>query len=234
MPPARRTRSRTQNPPNRGRPPPRLPLIPIIVGVISLLAVIAVIASRGGGGRVQQPRGIEQTRPVSVRGEPLAKYGDSVDAALGAVAPQLAGARFDGTSLAISADGRSKVLVFLAHWCPHCEREVPVLADWLSTNGAPHDVDLYAIATSTTPDRPNFPPSAWLEREGWKVPTLADSTDSLAAQAFGLTVFPYFVAVDRQNHVVARLSGELTIQQWEALLGRARSGSTTSTSASNG
>lgn len=53
--------------------------------------------------------------------------------------------------------------------------------------------------------------------------SLADATDSRAAQAFGLSSFPYFVALDSENRVVARASGELTVEQWEAPIDEARS-----------
>lgn len=224
MPPA--------NKPTRGRPRPspparrRLPVVPLALGAIALLAVVAVLASRGGDDDNANTTGVEQTRPVTIIGEPLVPHPDGDDPAVGAAAPELAGAGFDGTAIRIGADGRPKVLLFLAHWCPHCQREVPLLADWLADNGAPDDVDLYAIATSTTPDRPNYPPSAWLQRERLTIATLADDAQGSAAQAFGLSGFPYFVAVDADNHVIARASGELTIDQWESLLDQARSGTT--------
>ncbi len=120
--------------------------------------------------------------------------------------------------------GVPKVLVFLAHWCPHCQREVPVLVDWLAEHGKPSDVDIYGIATGSTKDRPNFPPSAWLEKEGWDLPTVADSADGTAGMSFGLSAFPFFVALDADNDVVARGSGELSTEEWEGLLDEARSG----------
>ena len=220
MPPAKR------RPAKRKPPARRLPVIPVVVGAIVLLAVIAVVASLAGDGDKGSATstGVEQTRAVVVTGDPLAPHGDGEDAAVGGTAPELDGARFDGTAMRIGADGRPKVLVFLAHWCPHCQREVPVLADWLAANGTPDDVDLYGVATSTTPDRPNYPPSAWLEREDFTVPTLADDAEGSAAQAFGLSGFPYFVALDADNRVVARASGELTVAQWEALIEQARAG----------
>jgi hypothetical protein len=54
------------------------------------------------------------------------------------------------------------------------------------------------------------------------VPTLADSDDKQAADAFGLSAFPFFVAVDASGEVVARTSGELTTEQFADLLDRAR------------
>jgi thiol-disulfide isomerase/thioredoxin len=206
----------------RTTPPPatrRLPVIPITIGIVVLLAVVAALASRGGddddGATVTA---VEETRPVTVEGVPLPEFADGQDAAVGATAPELVGAGFDGTPVEIAADGRPKVLMFLAHWCPHCQREVPVLAQWLADNGDPEGVDLYAVATGTTPDRPNYPPSAWLEREKLTVPTLVDDATFTAAQAYGLSAYPFFVALDGDNHVIVRGTGELTVEQWEALV----------------
>ena len=210
----------------RRQPPPRrrLPVIPLAIGVIALLAVVAVVAASlagddgdGGGGAGE----VREVRAVTATGAPLVLLGDGSDAALGQPAPKLVGARFDGSPLRIEADGRPKVLVFLAHWCPHCQREVPVLADWLDANGVPDDVDVYGVATGTSSDRPNYPPSAWLTREGFTPPTLVDDAEGTAASAFGLSAFPFFVALDTDGRVAARASGELTTAQWEALLARA-------------
>jgi thiol-disulfide isomerase/thioredoxin len=200
----------------------KLPVVPLVIGFTALLAVVAVVASRGGDRGNGENTGLKETRPVTVTGDALAPHGEGGDAAVGALAPTLEGAAFDGAPLSIGADGRPKILVFLAHWCPHCQNEVPILAAWLAENGPPAEVDLYGVASSTDPDRPNYPPSAWLERENWSVPTLADAADNPAAQAFGLSSFPYFVAVDAENRVVARASGELTVRQWEALIDEAR------------
>lgn len=218
--PTRAAAKRKAQPPAR-----RLPLVLILVGVLVLLGIAAVVASRGGDGdETSTAAGLEQTRPVTVTGTPLPPHGEGDDTAVGAAAPEVRGASFDGAPVEITNDGRPKVLAFLAHWCPHCQREVPVLVDWLRANGNPEGVDLYGIATSTTPERPNYPPSAWLEREGWRVPTLVDDADGTTARAFGLSGFPFFVAVDRDGHVVARTSGELSPSQFEALLEQARTG----------
>jgi cytochrome c biogenesis protein CcmG/thiol:disulfide interchange protein DsbE len=202
----------------------RVPIVPLAIGAVALLAIVAVLATSGGDGGDGTASQLEQTRPVTVTGQALALHAEGVDPAVGAAAPELAGARFDGTELRIGDDGRPKVLVFLAHWCPHCQREVPVLVDWLAENGTPDDLDIYGVATATSADRPNYPPSAWLEREGFTPLTLADDEAGSAAQAYGLAAFPFFVAVDAENQVVARGSGELTVEQLEALFDQARTG----------
>jgi hypothetical protein len=99
---------------------------------------------------------------------------------------------------------------------------VPVITDWLESAGMPDDVDLYAVSTGVSSDAPNYPPSQWLEDESWPVTTIADDADSSVATAFGLRSYPYFVAIDANGDVVARASGELSVEQLEAMLDAAR------------
>ena len=102
----------------------------------------------------------------------------ATDQAIGRPIPEVSGTDFDGTSVRIAADGRSKILLFLAHWCPHCQREVPVVQTWLGAGRLPAAVDLISIATAIDPNLPNHPPDAWLAREGWTPPVLVDGDDS--------------------------------------------------------
>jgi thiol-disulfide isomerase/thioredoxin len=138
--------------------------------------------------------------------------------------PTVIGQSFDGSPVEIAPGGKPKVVMFLAHWCPHCQAEVPRLQEWLDTNGVPTDVDFFAVATGTTDTRGNFPPGNWLRREAWSVRTLVDDEQGTAATAFGLSGFPFFVVVDAQGAVVTRVSGELSVDQWDQLLEAARSG----------
>ena len=120
--------------------------------------------------------------------------------------------------------GDPKVIAFLAHWCPHCQAEVPRLTAWADAGNAPDDVDIVAVSTNVSQVRPNFPPSDWLDEEGWPFPTMKDDALSSAHSAFGAGGFPYFVVVDADGNVVNRTSGELTEGQIEVLLEQARTG----------
>jgi len=210
--------------PNRGGPAWKkdqnrrsLLLIPIALGAIALAGLIAILAS-GSADDPPSTEGLQQVAAVGVTGDALPRLPDGSDPAVGTRAPELTGQTFDATPVVIGDDGRPKVLVFLAHWCPHCQAEVPRLVDWFEANGVPGDVDVYAVATGTDEDRPNFPPSSWLEREGWDPPTLLDTDDSAAALAYGLSAYPFFVALDSDHEVVARGTGELGMDDWERLL----------------
>jgi cytochrome c biogenesis protein CcmG/thiol:disulfide interchange protein DsbE len=183
------------------------------IGVAALVLVLAVAAMVSSGGSDEggsSAEGVEETRPVSISGDALPELPQSgSDPAVGKNIPEATGQSFDGSPVSIGNDGRAKLIVFVAHWCPHCRNEIPVLADWLESNQLPNGVDLYAVSTGVDSKRPNYPPSAWLEKEGWTAPTLADSSDGKAANAFGLSAFPYFLAVDGSGKVVARTTGEI-------------------------
>ena len=139
------------------------------------------------------------------------------DPAIGRPIPEVVGASFNGTPVTIKADGKPKLIVFLAHWCPHCQREVPVIQSWLDTNGMPAGVELISVVTAIDQNRPNYPPDAWLARERWQVPVIVDA-DNQIATSYGLTAFPYWVAVGADGTVAQRLTGELMPEQIDALV----------------
>jgi thiol-disulfide isomerase/thioredoxin len=139
------------------------------------------------------------------------------DPAVGQPVPGVAGVDFKGNPVKIANDGRPKVILFIAHWCPHCQREVPLLQAWVSAGGVPSGLDVISVATSIDPTRPNYPPDAWLAREGWTVPVIADPTNSVAT-AYGLPAFPYWVFVAPDGTVKARTVGELPIADIQTVI----------------
>jgi cytochrome c biogenesis protein CcmG, thiol:disulfide interchange protein DsbE len=210
---ARTQRRADRSPSGGGRP------IVLYAGlaVVVLLGIVAIVVSRGGGTDLEA-EGILQSRDVEVAGDPLVRFDAAVvpDPAVGEPAPELAGASFDGSEVAIADDGRPKAILFVAHWCPHCQREVPIVQGWVDEGNAPDNVDIYAVSTGVDRSSPNYPPSAWLEGEGWSNPVLAD--DGSAAEAFGLTSYPYWVFVDATGTVAHRQAGALTEDQIDAAI----------------
>jgi thiol-disulfide isomerase/thioredoxin len=201
------------------------PYLWIGVGVLVVALALAAALSAGGDGGSSSAGGVQEARPVTVTGaalETLPREGDA-DPAVGKEIPNVEGLSFDGEPVSIMKDGKPKLVIFVAHWCPHCQKEIPLLADYLKSTPV-EGVDLYTVSTSVASNSPNYPPSAWLEGEGWDVPTLADSEDKRAADALGVSAFPYFVAVDASGKVVARTTGEITTEQFADLLDRARAG----------
>jgi cytochrome c biogenesis protein CcmG/thiol:disulfide interchange protein DsbE len=146
------------------------------------------------------------------------------DIAVGQPAPTVVGSSFDGSPVSIGGNGRPQMLLFLAHWCSHCQAEVPAVQAWLDAGGLPDGVDLVSVSTSTDPAAPNYPPDEWLRREGWTPPVMVDPTGSVAT-AFGLPAFPFFVFVNADGTVAGRITGEVPVEDLEAIAVQLAAGS---------
>jgi thiol-disulfide isomerase/thioredoxin len=192
-------------------------IVGAIIAVIIGGAAIVAISSSGSDSNTSSGN-ISEFSEITVTGEELPAF-DSVssatDAAIGMTAPVVSGKGFTGTEITTDGAGTPTLLVFLAHWCPHCQREVPLLVEWEKDGKTPTGIDVIAVATGTDPANPNFPPSEWLAREEFPAlwPVIADSADKKAADAFGLSGYPYFVLIDAQGKVFTRLSGEIPMDQ---------------------
>ncbi|MFP5342843.1 MAG: TlpA family protein disulfide reductase [Candidatus Limnocylindria bacterium] len=193
-------------------------LLPALA-VVAVVAIggVAVVLGGAGGDTSPLPSGSAgaSSGPVAaptITGSSLPRFEDPTgDPAVGQVAPTVVGSSFDGSPVTIGGTGRPAMIVFLAHWCNHCQAEVPVVQAWLDRGSLPDGVDLVSVSTSTDPSAPNYPPDEWLAREGWTPPVAVDPTGSIA-QAFGLSAFPYFVFVDADGLVVGRQVGELALE----------------------
>ena len=197
-----------------------------IVGAIIAIVIggAAIVAISSSGSESSTSSGnISEFSDITVTGDALPAF-DSVstatDTAIGLPAPVVSGKGFTGTEITTDGAGTPTLLVFLAHWCPHCQREVPLLVQWEKDGKTPTGVDVIAVATGTDPANPNFPPSEWLAREEFPAlwPVIADSADKKAANAFGLSGYPYFVLVDAQGKVFKRLSGEIPMDELTAII----------------
>lgn len=190
-----------------------------VVGVVVVVGVIAALAASEDDGS-----DVADFGPVGVQGTILTRLPDGgADPVVGDAAPRVEGVDPDGGVVVIGEPGEPTIAFFLAHWCPHCQAEVPVIQDWVDSGGLPEDVDLYGVSTGVDPRRPNYPPARWLDEEGWTSPVLVDGNQA-AAQAVGLTAYPFFVVVDADGAVVARGSGELTADQLSELAALAAGG----------
>jgi thiol-disulfide isomerase/thioredoxin len=197
-------------------------IVGAIIAIVIGAAAIVAISSSGSESNTSSGN-ISEFSDVTVTGDELPGF-DSVsstaDAAIGMSAPVVSGKGFTGTEITTDGAGTPTLLVFLAHWCQFCQREVPQLVEWEKDGKTPTGIDVIAIATGTDPANPNFPPSEWLAREEFPAlwPVIADSADKKAANAFGLSGYPYFVLVDAQGKVFKRLSGEIPMDELTAII----------------
>ena len=156
---------------------------------------------------------------ISIVGDSLPQYAGENDdnVALGLAAPTFSAPDQNSEIFQLEKNGNSKALLFLAHWCPHCQREVPVVQRFIDSNGVPPGIDVIAVATSIDRGRDNYPPQEWLEREGWSETQIYD-LDREIGEAYGLNAFPYWVFLDKDLNVLARRTGNLPEDMVGALL----------------
>ena len=156
--------------------------------------------------------------PVEVQGDALPELPDSSgdnDPAKGMAAPVVIGEDFDGNPVRIDAVNDGPTLaVFLAHWCPHCNREVPRINELRDEGAFPEGLNIVGVSTGLSPDRPNWPPSEWFVDMDWTYPVIADGVDMqretfIAADAYGLSGFPFITLIGSDGKVLARWSGEM-------------------------
>ncbi len=148
----------------------------------------------------------------------------SADPVIGTQLPVVSGTDFTDTPITIENDGRAKAVYFLAHWCPHCQEEVPNVVELVEDGRKPDNLDIYAISTSVDASRGNFPPVRWLDIENFTFPVIRDSDASEAFALMGGEGFPYTIYVDADNNVVARSSGTLGPDAIAELWGLAAAG----------
>lgn len=179
----------------------------LIGGGVVVVLILAVVFAFSGGNTTTDGYAFGD---VSISGDELPRHETGIDdPAVGMPAPIVNGADDNGTAITIGEPGSASIVMFLAHWCSHCQREVPDVTAYLAAND-PGDVVFAAVATGSDATAPNYPPSVWLERENWPVETIYDDPQNTAATAYGLSAFPFWVVLDSDGVVQSRFSGELT------------------------
>jgi cytochrome c biogenesis protein CcmG/thiol:disulfide interchange protein DsbE len=155
---------------------------------------------------------LQQNGPITVTGDPLDPFDSSIDdLSVGVMAPLVEGESFDRSAITLGGPTELPTfIVFLAHWCPHCNDEVPVLIGLEEDGRMPEGLDVIGVSTAVAADRDNYPPSDWIVDMGWPWPTMADSEELGAINAMGGTSFPFAVVLDTDGTVLARRAGQAT------------------------
>jgi len=123
------------------------------------------------------------------------------------------GTNFQDETVSVEPDGKYKAIYFLAHWCPHCQTEVPVVQELIDEGMVPENMDIYSVTSLTynvateEGNSANYPPQSWLEYEGWTPEVIRDDADNTLFKELGGTGTPYVIYLDGDNKIVKRVSG---------------------------
>lgn len=216
----RNARAEVKPGPKRAEQPRRPIWQTALIGLALVAGAIGVAFVLTGDGPPTQT----ETAAVEIEGDalpPIPSQAGGNDPAVGQPAPEVSGVDFGDNPVDLLAEDQGTVLVFLAHWCPVCQREVPVIVDHLGDN-RPEGVRLVGVPTSTDPSQGNYPPSAWLEAEDWPFGVMVDSESNEVMRAYGVQAFPAFVAVGPDGTVRGRVSGEVPAEGIDQLVELAR------------
>ena len=200
-----------------------LKVVLYIVLVVVGIAGAVSLGTAGGSTKtttnsgVTVPGGVAaaEFQDVSVAGEQLALAPESgEDPAVGTAAPTLTGYDLAGRPVTIDpgSDGKATMVVFLAHWCPHCNYEIPVLNEWKAKGLMPPNLRVVGVTTASRQDQANWPPSKWLVAKKWTFDQFADSEKQEAAAAYGVGGYPFLVFIDAAGNVTSRASGEIPVE----------------------
>ena len=115
------------------------------------------------------------------------------------------------------ADGQKRVWMIWAHWCPHCQNELPALAESYEAYRSQYpDISIETITTSIDPERGN-PLDPYLEERQFPFSVIVDEDSALAAR-LGVNAFPFWVITDGDGTVLLRSAGYLDVVQLDNLL----------------
>ncbi|CAN5443691.1 hypothetical protein BH10ACT2_BH10ACT2_21490 [soil metagenome] len=184
---------------------------------------------------------IPVSQPVTVTGDVLPQFdpdntgniapvGTIPDLGVGLPVPQVSGLDFQGDAITIDPAAKGPyMIVFLAHWCPHCNAEVPRLLTWKASGAVPVGLNVLGVATAVASSAANYPPGEWFSNKGWSWPVMVDQSlgegeAGVAAAAYGASGWPYFVIVGADGLVKARVSGEVEISQLQVIVDQALAG----------
>ncbi|MEX1280213.1 MAG: TlpA disulfide reductase family protein [Acidimicrobiia bacterium] len=209
----------------------RAPFLWIGLGVVVVVALFVWAIASGGTSGTASGSDFEVPAfgEVTIDGDPLPLLDPSgggvaeFDPAAGQPAPLVSGTDWNGEPSTVGGAG-SQLVVFLAHWCPNCQAEVPVLVDLMAGGDTIDGVPVVAVATSANSTRAEFPPAAWLDREGWTGQVVMDDAETTALRAYGLAAFPAWAVIGPDGEIVTRATGQLPADAIRALAGLAAGG----------
>jgi thiol-disulfide isomerase/thioredoxin len=195
----------------------------VVLVVVGIAGAVALGTSGGSSDTttdtvVTVPGGVQpaEYQKVSSTGGLLAPLPESgADTETGKSVAVLKGYDLQGRPVTIdpAGEGKATLVVFLAHWCQFCNREIPVLNKWRESGEVPTGLRVVGVTTGSKADQANWPPSKWMTAMKWPFEVMADSEAQEAAAAYGVAGYPFMAFVGANGKITARTSGEVPVEQ---------------------
>ena len=189
-----------------------------VVGALAVVAAVVVAVVVLSGDSTFRPD------DLAFNGTSLPTYVAGVDdPAVGTKAPLFVTEYLDGEWAFVGGGGgpndTAKLVVFVAHWCPVCQAELPKISNWVEENPLPEGVEIVMVSTFQDSDRDNYPPSEWFDAAGWEAPVAVDSGDGeIVTEWFGMPSVPSWVVLTDHNDVLERGTGPIPPTQLDQLI----------------
>ncbi len=167
---------------------------------------------------------------VGVTGQlPRFDQSTAVDPAVGMPAPSVVGFDYDGNEIRIDPAEGPQVVMFQAHWCPHCAANLPKVMEWMADGTIQSWLPVTLVSTAESPTAANYPANKWLKDMGWTGRVIRDSNEGdrvagRVATAYGAPGYPTLVVIGIDGNVLARATGELSQADMKQLLAGLPSG----------
>lgn len=181
-------------------------VFPAIVGGVTvvLLALVIVFASNA---------------PVRNEKEPLA----AGDPEIGKAAPEISGTNIqNGKEVALSDfEGKATLVTFWAHWCPFCQKELPVIQQVYEQDKDKYNFLTVSLNEGQQPAKPEFASAqAFIKTNGMTMPTIRDESDTIG-KAWNITSYPTLYVITPDGKVAQKLTGAQTAAEIDAALAEA-------------
>ena len=144
--------------------------------------------------------------------------GGGADPALGRALGQLTGLEYySGENTVVDpSDGVARAYMVWAHWCPFCQQELPLMAEWHVANAEGlTNFELVSVTTAIDETATN-PLVPYLDGSDFPFPVLVDEDGSLSQQ-LGANAFPFWVFTAPDGTVVGRAAGLIELDNLNAV-----------------
>jgi thiol-disulfide isomerase/thioredoxin len=144
--------------------------------------------------------------------------GGGADAALGRNVGQVSGLEYySGENVVLDgADGVARAYMVWAHWCPFCQEELPMMAEWHAANADEFEGFELVSVTTAMDEAGENPLVPYLDDGQFPFPVLVDEDGSISQQ-LGVNAFPFWVFTAPDGTVVGRAAGLIELDDLETV-----------------